>query len=144
MAVQRSGVGIKSLGIVPIVVESVDDAIEFYTQSLGFELRTDGPFEMGEQQGRWVTVGIPGDTIELSLMTADEPYYDPDTRTMMESRRGTNSWYTFMTDDIEATVTALKRADVEITQDIQSYPWGSEAMFSDPCGNEFSVFQYAG
>jgi predicted enzyme related to lactoylglutathione lyase len=33
---------------------------------------------------------------------------------------------------------------VEITREPMAYDWGTEAMFADPFGNEFSVFEYAG
>lgn len=143
MAVKSSEVGITSLGIVPIVVKDLEAAIEFYTETIGFEVRSDEVFEMGEHEGRWVTIGIPGDSVDLSLMVAEEPYYDPETKAVLESKLGSESWYTFTTDDIESTVKTLEAAGVEITRGVQSYDWGAEAMFADPFGNEFSLFQYA-
>lgn len=126
-----------------MVVDDVDEAVEFYTDSLGFELRSDEAFEMEGSEGRWVTVGVPGDDLELTLMVADEPYYDADTRALLEAKRGTQTYYTFTTADCRASVEALQAAGVEITREIQEYPWGSEAMFADPSGNEFSIFEYA-
>lgn len=144
MSTTQQQVGIESLAIVPVVVEDVDDAIEFYTGTLGFEVRTDEEFEMEGETGRWVTVGVPGESVEIALMAADEPYYDEETREQVASKLGTQTWYTFRTDDCEASVAALEAAGVEITRELQEYPWGTEAMFADPCGNEFSVFEYAG
>lgn len=143
MSNAQQQVGIESLSIVPVVVVDVDDAIEFYTQRLGFELRTDEAFEMEGAEGRWVTVGVPGDDLEITLMTADEPYYDEETRALLASRLGTETYYTFRTADCEASVDALEAAGVEITREMEEYPWGTEAMFADPCGNEFSLFEYA-
>lgn len=137
-------VGIESLDIAPVVVEDVAAALEFYTETLGFEVRTDETFEMGGHEGRWVTVGVPGDGVELSIMAADEPYYDDETRELLEVKLGTQTWYTFATADCEASTVALKAAGVEITQEPVGYPWGTEAMFADPSGNEFSLFEYAG
>ena len=143
MSTTQQQVGIESLAIVPVVVEDVGEAVEFYTETLGFELRSDEEFEMEGETGRWVTVGIPGESVEISLMADDEPYYDEETRELMESKLGAPTWYTFRTDDCEASVAALEAAGVEITRELVEYPWGEEAMFADPDGNEFAVFEYA-
>jgi predicted enzyme related to lactoylglutathione lyase len=139
----KQQVGIESLDIVPVVVDDVPAAVEFYTETLGFEVGTDETFDMEGHQGRWVTVGLPGDGVELSIMAADEPYYDDETRGLLESKRGAQTWYTFATSDCEASAAALETAGVEVTREPVKYPWGTEAMFADPSGNEFSVFEYA-
>ena len=144
MSTTQQQVGIESLDIVPVVVEDLDEAIEFYTGSLGFEVRMDDEFEMAGASGRWVTVGVPGDGVQLTLMAADEPYYDEETRAWVDARLGTGTYYTFRTADCEASVAAMEAAGVEITQEPREYPWGTEAMFADPFGNEFAVFEYAG
>jgi len=136
-------VGIESLDIVPVVVEDLDEAIEFYTETLGFEVRMDSEFEMEGTSGRWVTVGVPGQDLQVTLMPAEEEFYDEAAREFVASRLGTETYYTFRTADCEASVAALEAADVEITREIQEYPWGKEAMFADPYGNEFSLFEYA-
>lgn len=135
--------GIESLDLVTLVVDDVADALAFYTDTLGFETRTDETFEMEGATGRWVTVGLPGQDLSISLVRADEPYYDDDTRALLEAKKGTETWWTFRTDDCEATVDALREAGVEITRDPRTYEWSTEAMFADPAGNEFSVFEYA-
>lgn len=144
MSTTQQQVGIESLSIVPVVVEDREAAVEFYTETLGFEVRTDQEFEMEGATSRWVTVGVPGDSVEISIVAADEPYYDEESRALMDSKLGTETYYTFRTADCEASVAALEAAGVEITREIQEYPWGTEAMFADPDGNEFGVFEYAG
>ena len=143
MSTVQHQIGIESLDIVPVVVDDLDEAIEFYTGTLGFELRMDEVFEMAGETGRWVTVAVPGDDLQLALMTADEAYYDDETRELLGAKLGSPTWYTFRTDDCAATVAALEDADVEITREVTSYDWGTEAMFADPFGNQFSVFEYA-
>jgi predicted enzyme related to lactoylglutathione lyase len=137
-------VGVESLDIVPVVVDDVPAAIECYTDVLGFEVRTDETFEMEGHEGRWVTIGLPGDGVDLSIMAADDPYYDDETRSLVESKRGTQTWYTFATADWESSTAALDTAGVEVTRQPVEYPWGTEAVFADPSGNEFSLFEYAG
>lgn len=134
---------IESLSIVTLVVDDVDEALAFYTETLGFEVRTDETFEMDGETGRWLTVGVPGQDLEISLVEADEPYYDEDTQSVLESKRGTETWWTFRTGDVDGAVETLRAAGVEITREPQAYPWGTEATFADPFGNGFSLFEYA-
>ena len=144
MSTTQQQVGIESLDIVPVVVEDLDEAIEFYTETLGFEVRMDEEFEMEGESGRWVTVGVPGDDLQIALTPTDEAYYDEETRELLASKLGSQTWYTFSTSDCAATVDDMEAAGVEITQEPREYPWGTEAMFADPFGNEFAVFEYAG
>lgn len=143
MSTMQRQIGIESLDIVPIVVDDLDGALAFFTETLGFEVRMDEGFEMDEHTGRWLTVGVPGGAVQFSLMLADEPYYDDETRDALSEKLGMPTWYTFRTSDCAASVEALEAAGVEITRDPVEYPWGIEAMFADPFGNEFSLFEYA-
>ena len=66
------------IGTVIVPVSDQDKALEFYVGTLGFEVRIDGAFGDG---GRWLEVAppgaattlalVPGDTMEVSLATAD-------------------------------------------------------------------------
>src|SRR3954466_5591572 len=54
------------IGVAMFTVADQDAAIAFYTQKLGFELRSDTAFgENGEN--RWVEVAPPGSTARLAL-----------------------------------------------------------------------------
>jgi catechol 2,3-dioxygenase-like lactoylglutathione lyase family enzyme len=52
---------------VNVLVEDQDEALRFYTETLGFELVED--FDLGGY--RWLTVRAPGDSVTLSLTQAD-------------------------------------------------------------------------
>jgi catechol 2,3-dioxygenase-like lactoylglutathione lyase family enzyme len=57
---------ISNLGVAMFTVADQDAAIAFYTQKLGFELRSDTAFgEHGEM--RWVEVAPPGSVARLAL-----------------------------------------------------------------------------
>jgi catechol 2,3-dioxygenase-like lactoylglutathione lyase family enzyme len=57
---------VTNIGVAMFTVADQDAAIAFYTQKLGFELRSDTPFgENGEM--RWVEVAPPGSTARLAL-----------------------------------------------------------------------------
>jgi lactoylglutathione lyase len=63
---------ISNLGVAMFTVADQDAAIAFYTQKLGFELRSDTAFgEHGEM--RWVEVAPPGSVARLAL---NPPMYD--------------------------------------------------------------------
>lgn len=52
-------------------VHDQDAALQFYTERLGMELRTDATLpEMGF---RWLTVGVPGNPVEIVLMAIPGP-----------------------------------------------------------------------
>ena len=142
MSTTTAAVGIESLAMLTLVVDDFEDALEFYVDTLGFEKRSDEPYEFEGGEGRWVTVGLPGDALDISLARPDEEFYDEATRQALSGMQG-KLWWTFRTEDCEASVDALEAADVEITQPPTEYPWGVEAMFADPFGNEFSLFEFA-
>ena len=57
---------INNIGVTMFTVSDVDAAIAFYTQKLGFELRSDVAFGP-EGENRWVEVAPPGSAARLSL-----------------------------------------------------------------------------
>ena len=57
---------VSNIGVAMFTVADQDAAIAFYTEKLGYELRSDTPFgENGEM--RWVEVAPPGSTARLAL-----------------------------------------------------------------------------
>jgi lactoylglutathione lyase len=63
---------VSNIGVAMFTVADQDAAIAFYTEKLGFELRSDMPFgEDGTM--RWVEVAPPGSTARLAL---NPPMYD--------------------------------------------------------------------
>jgi catechol 2,3-dioxygenase-like lactoylglutathione lyase family enzyme len=58
---------INSIATAMFSVSDQDAAVAFYTQKLGWELRSDVSFGDGDQGGRWVEVAPPGSTAVLAL-----------------------------------------------------------------------------
>ena len=113
--------GIKFLGV---CVSDQDRALKFYTEKLGFEVKTDVPFEGGQ---RWIELKIPGAETGITLFTPKG----------QEDRIGTFINTSLWTDDLEGTYEALKSKGVEFTTPPTKQSWGSFAMFKDPDGNSF-------
>jgi catechol 2,3-dioxygenase-like lactoylglutathione lyase family enzyme len=57
---------LSNIGVVMFTVADQDAAIAFYTQKLGFELRSDQPFGEHDEM-RWVEVAPPGSVARLAL-----------------------------------------------------------------------------
>jgi lactoylglutathione lyase len=69
---KQSPTTVSSIGVVMFTVADQDAALAFYTEKLGFELRSDSRFgENGEM--RWLEVAPPGSVARLAL---NPPMYD--------------------------------------------------------------------
>ncbi len=132
---------IQGISHVTIFVHDQDEALAFYTQKMGFELRTDVTIE----GFRWVTVG-PADQkdVDLALMpVGPSPMYDDETLAAFKvlMSKGAMGAGVFKTDDCQATYATLKDRGVEFMQPPAERPYGIEALLKDNSGNWFSLVQ---
>jgi predicted enzyme related to lactoylglutathione lyase len=128
---------IEKLATVVIVVKDQTRALDFYTNVLGFEKRTDIT-PPGSQ--RWVTVAPKGQDIEMSLFQVGS-YSDPKTP-QNKWRPGSSPTWTLKTSDCHKDFEELKSRGVKFNErEPGQYPWGLVATFTDPDGNNFSLLQ---
>jgi catechol 2,3-dioxygenase-like lactoylglutathione lyase family enzyme len=125
-------------------VHDQDEALAFYTEKLGLELRDDVRVpEMGDF--RWLTVGVPGqDDVALTLMEVPgPPVFDAETRDQIMAlmAKGAAGGLFFSTDDCRATYEDLKGRGVEFQQEPAEQPYGVDAGFRDPSGNQMRMVQ---
>ena len=125
-----------------IYVLNQDEALRFYTEKLGFEVRMD--MKMGDF--RWLTVGPKGQPdmqIVLYAARAHGGMMDEETighlRAILE--KGLMGPGVFEADDCQATYEELKSKGVEFISPPQEQPYGIEAIFKDNSGNWFSMTQ---
>jgi uncharacterized glyoxalase superfamily protein PhnB len=125
-------------------VHDQDEALAFYTQKLGFEVRADVTLpEMGDF--RWLTVGPAGQPdIAIVLMAIPgPPVMDPDTaeqvRTVMS--KGFAGTVFLTTDDCRASYEELKGRGVEFVEQPEERPYGIDSAFRDPSGNHIRLTQ---
>jgi len=135
---------LKQLTHVNVWVDDQDEALAFYTEKLGMELRDDATVpEMGNF--RWLTVGPPGQPdIALTLMAVPgPPVFDTDTRDQLKTlvAKGAAGGLFFSTDDCQATYEELKSRGVEFQQEPTEQPYGIDAAIRDPSGNQIRVVQ---
>jgi uncharacterized glyoxalase superfamily protein PhnB len=123
-------------------VHDQDEALAFYTQKLGMEVRADVTLpEMGDF--RWLTVGPAGqEDIAIVLMAIPgPPVMDPDTREEVRNLMGKGFAGTVFltTDDVHASYEELKGRGVEFTEEPEERPYGIDSGFRDPSGNSFRL-----
>jgi catechol 2,3-dioxygenase-like lactoylglutathione lyase family enzyme len=132
-----------SLTNVNVWVHDQDEALAFYTDKLGMELRDDVSVpEMGNF--RWLTVGVPGQDVSLALLTVPgPPVFDADTSAKIKEMmaKGAAGGLFFATDDVQASYEELKSRGVEFSQEPTKQPYGIDAGFRDPSGNQIRMAQ---
>jgi predicted enzyme related to lactoylglutathione lyase len=135
---------LKQLRYTQVWVHDQDEALAFYTEKLGMELREDVTVpEMGNF--RWLSVGVPGQPdVAITLMAIPgPPVFDEDTRSQLQSllAKGAGGGLFFSTDDVQASYEELKSRGVEFTQEPMEQPYGIDAGFRDSSGNHFRMTQ---
>jgi catechol 2,3-dioxygenase-like lactoylglutathione lyase family enzyme len=135
---------LKQFTHVNVWVHDQDEALAFYTDKLGMELRDDVTVpEMGNF--RWLTVGLPGqDDVALTLMPVPgPPVFDADTRDQLNTlmAKGAAGGLFFSTEDCRTTYEELKSRGVEFTEEPSERPYGVDAAFRDPSGNQIRMVQ---
>jgi predicted enzyme related to lactoylglutathione lyase len=125
-------------------VHDQDEALAFYTQKLGMEVRADVTLpEMGDF--RWLTVGPPGqDDVAIVLMAIPgPPMADAETagqvRTLMA--KGFAGTVFLTTADCQASYEELTARGVEFVEAPEQRPYGIDSGFRDPSGNSFRLTQ---
>jgi catechol 2,3-dioxygenase-like lactoylglutathione lyase family enzyme len=119
-------------------------ALDFYTRKLGMEVRSDVTVaEMGNF--RWLAVGPVGQPdVAITLMAIPgAPVMDAATadqvRDVMAKGFGGNIFLT--TDDVRATHKEFVARGVEFAEELTEQPYGVDASFRDPSGNQIRIVQ---
>jgi membrane protease YdiL (CAAX protease family)/catechol 2,3-dioxygenase-like lactoylglutathione lyase family enzyme len=122
---------------VALVVRDYDEAIEFYTQRLGFILIEDTPIESGK---RWVLVGPPSGagTSILLARAADE-----EQRSRVGNQTGGRVFLFLHTDDFWRDYHTFKSRGVSFVREPRDEPYGVVAVFEDLYGNRWDLLQLA-
>jgi catechol 2,3-dioxygenase-like lactoylglutathione lyase family enzyme len=124
-------------------VHDQDEALAFYTEKLGMEVREDVTVpEMGNF--RWLSVGLPGQDVAITLMLIPgPPVFDAETQAQMKEllAKGALTGLFFAAEDIHATYEELKSRGVEFSQEPTEQPYGIDTGFRDVSGNQMRVAQ---
>jgi len=132
------------IGTAQLWVHDQDEALRFYTEKVGLELRQDVTVaEMGNF--RWLTVGPPQqDDIAIVLMAIPgPPIMDADTGRQVRDlvAKGFAGTVFLSTDDCRAAYKELVSRGVEFVEEPEDRPYGVDAGFRDPSGNNIRLTQ---
>ena len=122
-----------------IPVHDPDAALGFYRDALGLEVRNDvaaGGF-------RWVTVGAPGQDLDLVLYPPHGGRSETEGDALLSLvTKGSLQAAIFRSDDLEATFETLRQSGAEVLQEPTDQPWGvRDCAFRDPSGNLVRIAQ---
>ena len=116
------------------MVADVDEAIEFYTEFLGFELLTSASPAFADVKRGNLRLLLAGPT-----SSAGRPMPDG-------VQPGPGGWNRihFIVDDLEAEVGRLRDSGAKFRNDIIEGPGGKQILLQDPSGNVVELFQPRG
>jgi len=117
-----------------LVVADYDEAIAYYTQVLGFELREDSPLEDGK---RWVLVAPPGAATGILLAKAANDAQS----TRIGNQTGGRVGFFLHTDDFEHDFAAMKARGVRFAEAPRHEDYGTVAVFEDIYGNRWDLLE---
>jgi uncharacterized glyoxalase superfamily protein PhnB len=123
-------------------VHDQDVALEFYTRKLGMEVRADVTLaEMGDF--RWLTVA-PADQPDIAIVLMaipGPPIMDKDTAAEVRQlmAKGFAGTVFLSTEDCQASYEELSERGVEFVEKPEERPYGIDAAFRDPSGNNFRL-----
>jgi catechol 2,3-dioxygenase-like lactoylglutathione lyase family enzyme len=122
-----------------VIVSDPDEALGFYRDALGLELRND----VSQGSFRWITVGAasqPGVVIVLTNYLNGSPA-DNEAVTGLVAKGALNGVH-FHTDDLDATFAKVRESGAEIVSEPADQPWGTrDFAVRDPSGNLIRIDQ---
>lgn len=123
------------IGYITLLVRDYDEALAFYTESLGFRLVEDAHLPDGK---RWLRVAPPGST-ETSILLAKAATRQ---QTARIGNQASGRVFLFLhTDDFWRDYDRMQAKGVVFMERPRSEPYGIVAVFSDLYGNRWDLLQ---
>ena len=124
----------QTIAIFTLVVPDYDAGIDFYVNTLGFELLEDTPRSPTK---RWVRVAPAGAETAILLARADGPAQ----AAAIGNQTGGRVGFFLHTDDFERDYQAMKAKGVTFKEDPRHEAYGSVVVFQDPWGNLWDLIE---
>jgi catechol 2,3-dioxygenase-like lactoylglutathione lyase family enzyme len=122
------------LGLISLLVADYDEAIEFYTQKLGFDLLEDSP--QGDK--RWVVVRPKGAT-ETAILLAKA---SNELQKQQIGRQGGGRVFLFLnTDDFWRDHASMQQQGIKFLETPREESYGTVAVFEDLYGTRWDLLQ---
>ena len=126
----------QSIVHVALVVRDYDEAIDFYTQKLNFELIEDT--YQPEQDKRWVVVSPPGsEGVTLLLARASKPEQEP----FIGNQAGGRVFLFLNTDDFWRDYHEMVAKGIKFVREPRKQAYGLVAVFEDLYGNLWDLLE---
>jgi len=129
----------QTIGYICLVVGDYDEAIEFYTKVLGFDLIEDSPSkDRAGQDKRWVLVAPPG-SHGTKLLLAKASSQEELNR--VGNQTGGRVFLFLHTDDFEGDYRFYLDRGVKFVREPKEEPYGTVAVFEDLYGNKWDLLE---
>jgi catechol 2,3-dioxygenase-like lactoylglutathione lyase family enzyme len=125
----------EALACVALVVREYDEAIRYFTESLGFTLLEDSPRPGGK---RWVRVAPEGSP-SLSILLAQAA--SPEQAQAIGRHAGGRVGFFLHTDDFLTTYGRMRQRGVVFLEEPRTEAYGTVAVFRDLYGNKWDLIQ---
>lgn len=123
------------IGALTLVVRDYDEARDWYTRVLGFELLEDTPLGGGK---RWLLVAPPGSR-ETALLLAKAA--TPEQAAAIGHQAGGRVLLFLKTRDFDGDHAAMLSRGVRFLEEPRREPYGSVAVFKDLYGNRWDLLE---
>jgi catechol 2,3-dioxygenase-like lactoylglutathione lyase family enzyme len=123
------------IGYVTLLVRDYDEALSFYTESLGFELIEDTPLSHGK---RWLLIAPPGAT-ETRILLAKAT--TPEQSARIGDQTGGRVFLFLHTGDFWRDYERMQAKGVVFMEKPRHEPYGVVAIFADLYGNRWDLIQ---
>lgn len=123
-------------------VHDQDEALAFYTRTLGWEVRSD--VTMDDWGFRWLVVGPAGQDVGLVLMSIPTPPMLDEANSAKLAELvavGAGGTLFLETDDCQASYDELRARGVTFNDPPTKQPYGIDTSFRDPSGNNVRLTQ---
>ncbi len=127
----------QSLAHVSFLVRDYDEALNFFTDVLGFRVVEDSPLPGGK---RWLVVTPPGSrSASLLLAQADDP-----AQLLQVGHQAAGRVFLFLhTDDFWRDYRLMQASNVKFLESPRQESYGTVAVFEDLYGNKWDLLQPA-
>lgn len=130
---------ITGISMITLTVKDQDEALRFYTETLGFEKRMDE--RVGE--ARWMTVAPKGSSGPEIILHDPRHWMSPERAQEQLDWIGQHPGMVWACDDCRQTIKELEDRGVQVVQQPAERPYGVEAVITDLYGNHYTLVQRA-
>lgn len=127
---------LQSIVHITLVVKDYDEAIDFYTKKLHFELTED--IYQPEQDKRWVVISPPGSVgTTILLAKASKPIQED----FIGNQAGGRVFLFLNTDDFWRDYNEMVSKGIEFVREPKKADYGTVAVFKDLYGNLWDLLE---